>query len=185
PSTMTGSRCGDRIATDGLTDIERARIGARNCWSARMVHRGEGTMFALFAFTPKARRLAAGVATGLAYAALTGTVAAQSAAPDFSSNRTGWLTFDVEFRAVPGGPSPVRNDPAHPRVSNAEALRTGKQPTFLISDLSNPNLKPWVRERMKKDNDEVLSGKIAFTPHSTCSPAGVPAFHLYGFQPMY
>jgi hypothetical protein len=79
----------------------------------------------------------------------------------------------------------VRNDPAHPRVSNAEALRTGKQPTFLIADLSNPNLKPWVKERMKKDNDEVLSGKIAFTPHSSCSPAGVPAFHLYGFQPMY
>jgi hypothetical protein len=38
---------------------------------------------------------------------------------------------------------------------------------------------------MKRDNDEVLSGKIAFTPHSSCSPAGVPAFHLYGFQPMY
>ena len=143
-------------------------------------------MFALFAFAPTAKMLARGVATGLVYAALTGGLAAQqSVPPDFSSNQTAWLTFDVEFRAVPGGPSPVRNDPAHPRVSNAEALRTGKQPTFLIADLSNPNLKPWVKERMKKDNDEVLSGKIAFTPHSSCSPAGVPAFHLYGFQPMY
>ena len=143
-------------------------------------------MFALFAFAPTAKMLARGVATGLVYVALTGGVAAQqSAPPDFSSNQSAWLTFDVEFRAVPGGPSPVRNDPAHPRVSNAEALRTGKQPTFLIADLSNPNLKPWVKERMKKYNDEVLSGKIAFTPHSSCSPAGVPAFHLYGFQPMY
>ncbi len=142
-------------------------------------------MFALLAFTPKAKMIAA-VVTGLVYAALTGSVAAQpSAPPDFSSSQAGWLTFDVEFQAVPGGPIPVRNDPAHPRVSNAEALRTGKQPTFLIADISNPNLKPWVKERMKKDNDEVLSGKIAFTPHSTCSPAGVPAFHLYGFQPMY
>jgi hypothetical protein len=143
-------------------------------------------MTALFAFTLTARLLARGVATSLVYAALTGGLAAQqSAPPDFSSNQTGWLTFDVEFRAVPGGASPVRNDPAHPRVSNAEALRTGQQPTFLIADLSHPNLKPWVKERMKRDNDEVLSGKIAFTPHSSCSPAGVPAFHLYGFQPMY
>lgn len=143
-------------------------------------------MFALFAFTPKAKLLAAGVATGLAYAASTGGGAAQqSTPPDLSSNQAAWLTFDVEFKAVPGGPSPVRNDPAHPRVSNAEAARTGKQPTFLIADLSNPNLKPWVKERMKKDNDEVLAGKVAFTPHSSCSPAGVPAFHLYGFQPMY
>src|SRR5436305_13988136 len=101
-------------------------------------------MFALLAYTPKSKRLAGAVVTGLVFAALTGGVAAQqSAPPDFSSNQAGWLTFDVEFRAVPGGPSPVRNDPAHPRVSNAEAARTGKQPTFLISDLGNPNLKPW------------------------------------------
>ena len=79
----------------------------------------------------------------------------------------------------------MRNDPAHPRVSNADAVRTGKQPTFLISDLSNPNLKPWVAAQMKKDNAEVLAGKIAYTPHSSCTPAGVPAFHIYGFQPMY
>mgnify|MGYP003693559741 CR=1 FL=1 len=81
-------------------------------------------MFALFAFTPTAKRLAGGLVASLVYAALTGGVAAQqSGPPDFSSDQTGWLTFDVEFRAVPGGPSPVRNDPAHPRVSNAEAVR--------------------------------------------------------------
>ncbi len=38
---------------------------------------------------------------------------------------------------------------------------------------------------MKKDNAEVLAGKYAFTPHSYCMPAGVPGFHLYGFQPLY
>jgi hypothetical protein len=38
---------------------------------------------------------------------------------------------------------------------------------------------------MKKDNTEVLGNKIAYTPHSSCTPAGVPAYHLYGFQPMY
>jgi hypothetical protein len=29
---------------------------------------------------------------------------------------------------------------------------------------------------MKKDNDEVLAGKVAFTPSSSCMPAGVPGF---------
>jgi hypothetical protein len=87
---------------------------------------------------------------------------------------------------VPGATGPLRSDPAHPRVSNAEALRTGKQPTYFVADLANAGiLKPWVVERMKKDNDEVLAGKIAFTPHSFCMPAGVPGYHLYGFQPLY
>ena len=38
---------------------------------------------------------------------------------------------------------------------------------------------------MKKDNAEVLAGKIGFTANSSCMPAGVPGFHLYGFQPLY
>ncbi len=138
-------------------------------------------------FASKAKWLANGILITLVYAALTAGSAAQRQAPppDFSSNEVGWLTVRVEFMTVPGGPSAVRNDPAHPRVSNADAAATGRQPTYLIADLSNPNLKPWVVERMKKDNAEVLAGKIAFTAHSSCMPAGVPAFHLYGFQPMY
>jgi hypothetical protein len=140
------------------------------------------------AFASKTKPLAGGVLTGLAYVALTAAVAAQekSAPPNFSSNnQTAWLTFAVKWYAGPGGPAHVRNDPAHPRVTNQEAARTGKQPTFLIADTDNPNLKPWVKERLQKDNDEVLRGKIAYTPHSSCTPAGVPAFHLYGFQPMH
>jgi hypothetical protein len=135
-----------------------------------------------------AKLLAAGVLTGFTCAALTaGALAQQKAsAPDFSSGNAGWLTFNVDFSIVPGGTSPIRNDPAHPRVSNQEAARTGKQPNYFIADLSNNTiLKPWVVERMKKDNAEVLAGKIAFTPHSSCTHAGVPGFHLYGFQPLY
>ncbi|HSV21745.1 MAG TPA: hypothetical protein VLJ17_01805 [Xanthobacteraceae bacterium] len=135
-----------------------------------------------------AKLLAGGVLTGFACAALSAGAAAQQKAspPDFSSSSAGWLTFNVDFSIVPGGTSPMRSDPAHPRVSNQEAAATGKQPTYFIADLSNiAILKPWVVERMKKDNAEVLAGKIAFTPHSSCTHAGVPGFHLYGFQPLY
>jgi hypothetical protein len=131
---------------------------------------------------------AGSILTGLVYAALTAAAAAQqqAAPPDFSANNVGWLHFNVDFSIVPGATSPLHNDPAHPRVSNQEAATTGKQPTYFIADLSSSTvLKPWVVQRMKKDNAEVLAGKIAWTPHSSCTPAGVPGFHLYGFQPLY
>jgi hypothetical protein len=134
------------------------------------------------------RILACATLSVLVYAAMVGGagVAAQQAQrkaspPDFSSGQAGWLTFRGEFIPVPGGPSPLRNDPAHPNVGN----NTGAQPTYRIGDLSNPNLKPWVKDRMKKDNDEVLAGKIAFTPRSSCTSAGIPGFILFGFQPLY
>jgi hypothetical protein len=138
------------------------------------------------AFT--AKLLTGSVVTGFACVALAAAAAAQqkTSPPDFSSGNVGWLHFNVDFSIVPGGTSPIRDDPAHPRISNQEAARTGKQPTYFIADLTNATiLKPWVVERMKKDNAEVLAGKIAFTPHSACWPAGVPGYHLYGFQPLY
>jgi hypothetical protein len=106
-------------------------------------------------------------------------VAQQKAAPpDFSSNLVGWVGTGAggNFTAVPGLVPPVTNDPAHPYVPNG----TAAQPTYRIADLTNPNLKPWVKERMKKDTAEVLAGKIAFTARSSCMPAGVPAFMGYG-----
>ena len=139
-------------------------------------------------FDSSADLIAGGILTGLICVALTAGAAAQqkTSPPDFSSNQVGWLTFNVDFSIVPGGTSPLHNDPAHPRVSNQEAARTGKQPSYFIADFTSATvLKPWVVERMKKDNAEVLAGKYAFTPHSFCMPAGVPGFHLYGFQPLY
>jgi hypothetical protein len=134
--------------------------------------------------TLRERLLAGGVLSGLVYAALTVAVAAQQGAspPDFSSNQVGWVTIGGDLMPVPGGPKPVSFDPAHPYVPN----NIGKQPTFRIADLANPNLKPWVVERMKKDNAEVLAGKIAYTPRSSCRPAGTPSFMLIGgAQPMF
>ena len=128
-----------------------------------------------------ARLVAGSLLAGAACLTLIAGAAAQQkpSPPDFSSKLVGWVTGNGEFIAVPGEPSPVRNDPAHPRISNAEAARTRRQPSYRIGDLSNPNLKPWVVERMKKDNAEVLAGKIAFTARSHCMPAGVPGFMAY------
>ena len=115
-----------------------------------------------------------------------GRSATESSLPDFSSNQVGWLTFNVDFSIVPGGTSPLAQRPCPSAISNQEAARTGKQPNYFVADLGDAAiLKPWVVERMKKDNAEVLAGKFAFTPHSFCMPAGVPGFHLYGFQPLY
>jgi hypothetical protein len=131
-----------------------------------------------------ARAIAGGVLAGLVCPMLMTGVAAQPKAspPDFSSGEVGWIPIGNDFIAVPGGPQPVTFDPHHPYVPNG----TGGQPTYRIADLSNPNLKPWVKERMKKDNDEVLAGKIAFTARSSCMPAGVPGFMIYSrFDPIY
>jgi len=120
--------------------------------------------------------------TTIACAALAPATLAQQKAspPDFSMNQAGWVTTG-EITGVPGGPSILRQDPAHAFVPN----NVGRQPTYRIADLTNPNLKPWVRERMKRDNDEVLAGKIAFTARSSCMPAGVPAFVTYPVRPVY
>ena len=111
------------------------------------------------------------------------SAAAQSSTPDFSS--TGWLneaTFEGgELIPVEGSPPLFRQDPAHPFVPN----NRGAQPTYRIADLSNPNVKQWAKDVMKKDNDEVLRGKIAYTARSSCHPAGVPGFDLFGFQPVF
>src|ERR1700674_1301631 len=133
-------------------------------------------------FGLKEALLAGGTLAAL-FLALSAPVAAQSAAPpDFSSNQTSWIGgIGVDFTPVEGSPSPMRQDTAHPFVPNG----TGKQPTYRIADLSNPNLKQWARDIMKKDNDEVLAGKIAFTPRQSCLPAGVPGFILYGGGSVY
>jgi hypothetical protein len=125
------------------------------------------------------RGLLAGASAVLASVSIVQGAAQPS--PDFSSGGIGWTVGPAqgEFIAVPGSPSPITTDPAHPHVFNI-GITQGKQPTFPIGDLANPNLKSWAKETMKRDNDEVLGGKIAFSARSSCRPAGVPAFNLFG-----
>lgn len=88
----------------------------------------------------------------------------------------GWRTRGGEiFIPVPGAPAPTGNNPVHPYIHNVDARARGVQPTFRISDLTNPNIKQWAKDLMKKDDDEVLAGKTAYTPGSSCKPYGVPA----------
>src|SRR5215471_13516303 len=83
--------------------------------------------------------------------------------PDFSSNDAAWDFGLGDYLAVPGEPSPTRNDPSHPYVSNNEFRARGAQPTFRIADLGNPNIKPWAKEIMKRENDKALSGGIPYS----------------------
>src|SRR5438270_4872895 len=114
-------------------------------------------------FTWKANILLGSLMTALLTASLSAPAQQNGMSPDFSSNFAGWVGLNGGgpfFESVPGRvPGPVVSDPAYPFVPNG----VSKQPTFRIPDLSNPNLKPWVKERMKKDTDEILAGKVAFT----------------------
>ena len=38
---------------------------------------------------------------------------------------------------------------------------------------------------MRRDNEEVKNGKTAYTPRSSCMPAGVPSFSLFVVEPVY
>jgi hypothetical protein len=79
----------------------------------------------------------------------------------------------------------VRQDPAHPHVSNEEYRATGRQPTLQIADLSNPILQPWVKEELRKRNELVLAGKGDLSPAVNCWPVGVPSFLLLTIQPIF
>src|ERR1700690_267103 len=97
------------------------------------------------AFALSQKIIAGSILAGLVGVAPAG--AQQKAAPpDFSSNLVGWIGVGgggPGFAPVPGRLPPVAGDPAHPFVPNG----TGRQSTYRIAYLSNPNLKPWVKER--------------------------------------
>jgi hypothetical protein len=112
--------------------------------------------------------------------AAVGPAMTESPQPVFSPTaRTAWVGIGIgALLPVPGSPRPIGQDPAHRYVSNDESGVTREQPTQRISDISNPNLKQWAKDVMKKDNDEVLAGKFAFTARSSCKAAGVPGFDV-------
>jgi len=95
-------------------------------------------------------------------------------APDANTAWTSDRPASDDFLPPPGGPGPVMSDPAHPYVPNGQG-----QSTYRVADLTNPILKPWVIERMRKANEAVLAGKVPFIARERCWPAGVPAIDIY------
>jgi len=127
--------------------------------------------------------LCAGAAFGLALGS-EGESRQNASVPDFSpSGDVGWLKTGRgdEFLPPASGPGPVVADRAHPYVPNGD----GRQETGKIADVTNPILKPWAADRMRKANDEVLAGKVGFTARSRCWPHGVPGFLLYPVHPIF
>ena len=119
-------------------------------------------------------------------AAALSTAAHAASVPDLAPHpAVGWIPLYSEFRPPPSGPGPVLQDPAHPRVTNAEFRRTGRQPTQPIADLSNPILQPWVREELRRHNALALSGQAAMSRTAGCWPEGVPAFLLHPIRPYF
>ena len=114
---------------------------------------------------------------GIALLAAAQETAAADAPPVFSTTtETAWVGIGIgAMLPVEGSPKPVGQDPAYRYIPNGTP---GQQPTQRISDIGNPNLKQWAKDIMKKDNDEVLAGKFAFTARSACQPGGVPGFDL-------
>jgi hypothetical protein len=103
-----------------------------------------------------------------------------AAIPQFSPDAyTAWAVAHADgddYLPPESGPGPVKFDPAHPFVPTDPAGST--QPTYRVADLTNPILKPWAVDQMRKANEEVLNGKVPYVPRERCWPAGVPAYVL-------
>jgi hypothetical protein len=138
-------------------------------------------------FNSRMSLLAIGALTAWIWTASDSRLAAEQGAsfPDFSSNDAAWVFGLGDYIAVPGEPSPTRNDPAHPYVSNNEFRARGAQPTFRIADLSNANIKPWAKEVMKLENNKALSGGMPYSARASCMPSGVPAFMMAAVEPIH
>jgi hypothetical protein len=105
----------------------------------------------------------------------------QQGQPDFSANNAGWISAGGEWIPLPDSPPPVKQDSGYRYVPN----NTGRQPTFRIADVSNPNLTQFAKDSLKKTNDDVLAGKPMWSRSSRCWATGVPAFLLTPAQPMF
>jgi hypothetical protein len=124
------------------------------------------------------RNVASAILAGLLCAAAFPALSAAPGIPNLAPNEgTGWVPDRAagdDFLPPPSGPGPVVSVKDHPYVPNNQG-----QSTFRVADLSNPILKPWAVEQMRKVNEAVLAGKIPFTARERCWPGGVPDIDIY------
>ena len=101
-------------------------------------------------FSHRDSLLPAGGALALLSVLAASATAQSNDVANFQSGPGGWThPFGGVFPAVQGSALPVRQDP--------DFVRAGV--SWRIGDLANPNLKPWVKDVMKKDNDEIDRGQ--------------------------
>jgi hypothetical protein len=101
----------------------------------------------------------------------------QDTIPRLAGADFGWTSIGTDFDAVPGGPQPVGDDPAHPRVGNFQR-GPGRSPTFRMANLDNPNLTDFAKAGLKNTNDEVLHGKAVYMREARCWATGVPTYDI-------
>jgi len=75
--------------------------------------------------------------------------------------------FGGIFPPVQGSALPTQQDPTRPHTPGR---------TWHIADLTNPNLKPWARENLKKEIEAIDGGKLQFSASSSCLPTATPNF---------
>lgn len=152
-------------------------------------------------FLPKSARVAALIGSvGIAIPAM----AQESALPNFTSAKFGWLVNSgFDYLPVEGTVAPVGADPNwrggiglpandfnyQPPEAAADPLRQG--PSHIgpwnierLSDAENPNLTPWAAARMRTHNELVSNGRRSFSAMSRCWPGG-PAQLLFAAEPIY
>ena len=102
--------------------------------------------------------------------------ASNNAIPNFSPRaNVAWQSNSrYGLDASPAGPQPVAPDPVvfkdRPYDMDFD---------FPLLDVTNPNLQPWVADRLKGQNERVLSGKPFQPITSSCWPHGLPAYMRY------
>ena len=113
-------------------------------------------------------------------ALLPASAAGDSNPPDFAKGGFGWASMGGQngrigndFIPVAGSPDPVTYDPAHPYVPN----NVGKQPTWRVADLSNPNLTQWAKDGLRKSNDMIAKGFAMYNRTSRCWEPGIPVLN--------
>jgi hypothetical protein len=122
------------------------------------------------------------LASGALIGGSASTVSAQNAIPDFYQNGIGWVTMSNDFLQPKSGLGPVMSDPAHPYIMET---RAGRVQTFRVADINHPALMPWVKDVLKKQNEQVLAGKPLYTVANSCRPAGVPNMLLVRITPFF
>ena len=104
--------------------------------------------------------------------------------PDLSSGGVSWDLdnpfgdSNSAFLKIPGdeGPGPVLQHPDFPYDGDT---------TRRMADITNPILRPAVKERMEREVARVMAGGIPFVPTSRCWPGGVPGLHVYTSNNFY